>query len=260
MRRSAVLVICSLTATLGAQQPSPAFEVASVKPSAPAAVGAVFSGSGLNVRPGGAFSATNYTVAQLMTFAYNLFAEQIVGGPDWIRAERFTVTARAATDVPRDQIRRMVQTLLADRFRLRVRSDTREMPVLELLLVRSDGSVGPNLHNCANEKDKGGISTPEKPFVAPPGGAVAAGDCSNLASLVGLASARMAAIVVNRTGLAGDWRYNIYFDPQLSVEASSSNLPSFVGALREQLGLKLERTRGPVSVLVIESVERPTLD
>ena len=259
MRRLAVIAVWSLTAHLGAQQPPPAFDVASVKPSAQAA-GAGFGGSGVNVRPGGAFSATNYSVVQLMRFAYNLFDDQIIGGPDWIRAERFNVTARAATEVPRDELRRMVQTLLADRFKLRLRNDTRDMSVLELLLVRNDGGVGPNLHNCANEKDQGGRSTPEKPFVAPAGGAVAAGDCSNLASLVGLASSQLQGIVVNRTGLVGDWRYNIYFDPQLSVDAVNSNLPSFIGALREQLGLKLERTRGPVSVLVIESVERPTLD
>ena len=79
---------------------------------------------------------------------------------------------------------------------------------------------------------------------------------SNVASL---AAGRLQGIVQDKTGLAGNWRYNIYFGPDLpDPNSANPDLPSFVTALREQLGLKVERTRGPVDVLVIESAERPT--
>lgn len=255
-RRSlaAFMVCCAATAVLVAQTPRPTFEVASIKRNVSGS-----GGSGQNVRPGGSFSATNYSLLRLMQFAYDVRESQIVAGPDWIRADRFDVTARASTDVPRDQVRLMVQTLLEDRFKLRVRTERREMPVLELLLARSDGQVGPNLHDCSNAQDKTGISSSEKPFTAPPGGAVAAGDCASLAAVANMASTMLQALVVDKTGLTGEWRYDIYFGPDLASQVSANpGVPSFIGALREQLGLKLERARGLIDVLVIDSVQQPT--
>jgi len=134
----------------------------------------------------------------------------------------------------------MVQSLLEDRFKLRVRHEKREMPFFELRLARTDGRVGPNLHDCSNAKDTAGISSREKPFMAPRGGTVAAGDCASLASIANMVSNRLQAIVIDKTGLPGQWRYDIYFGSDLPPgdAAVNLNLPSFVGALGEQLGLK----------------------
>jgi uncharacterized protein (TIGR03435 family) len=254
-------LLCAL-GQVNAQQPSPPpeFEVVSIKPVTPGPF--PISGSGTSIRPGGVFTANNFSVAQLIQFAYNIHERQITGGPEWTRVERFNVNARASTDVPRDQLRRMAQTLLADRFKLRLRTETREMAIHELLLARSDGRVGPNLHDCLNVNDKGGVSTPEKPFTPPRGGVVAAADCASLStSLVTLASRHLDSIVVDKTGLAGQWRFNIYFRPDaVSQDTGNPDLPSFIGALGEQLGLRVERTRGPVTVLVIEAAERPSPD
>jgi uncharacterized protein (TIGR03435 family) len=136
------------------------------------------------------------------------------------------------------------------------------MPILELRLARSDGRVGPNLHDCSNTNDKEGISTDEKPFRAPTNGTVATAPCSDgVQSLARIAAGQLQTIVMDKTGLAGQWRFDMYYGSAqvgVSQDSTNPNLPSFEGALREQLGLRLERARGPVPVIVIESVERPT--
>jgi uncharacterized protein (TIGR03435 family) len=262
MSRLVLLVVFAAGGlTLAAQSDAPRFEVASVKPSV-----APPGGSSMGVRPGGVFSATNRSVLQLIRYAYGLVADdQVVGGPGWIRNERFTVSARAAADVPRDQFPRMVQTLLAERFKLRATTETRELPIYELRRARSDGRLGPNLHDCSDATDTRDISTPEKPFVAPRNGAVATADCAGgLTYLVTLASSQMQSVVVDRTGLTGQWRFHVYFasEPTLSGALGNANpdLASFATAMQEQLGLRLQRARGPAPVVVIESVERPAPD
>ena len=261
MRTTLVLAFVGGVTVMSAQVTPPqskaAFEVASIKRNVSGAFG-----GGQGLRPGGVYSAPNRELVRLIQFAYDLREFQIIGGPDWIRADRFDVTARTAPDVPIDQVRLMVQSLLEDRFKLRVRPEKREMSFFELRLARSDGRVGPNLHDCSNAKDKAGISSPEKPFMAPRGGTVAAGDCASLTSIANMVSNRLQTMVIDKTGLAGQWRYDIYFGPDLPAQNATVNLnlPSFVGALGEQLGLKLERTRGLVDVLVIDSVEMPTAD
>ena len=262
-----IALLCMLAVGAAAQQPaaSPAFEVASVKlwrpPTTPV------TSIGVTATPPGSdrFNRTS-TVAALMVYAYDVGNHQVIGGPDWLRTERYEIAARAGRAVSQPELRAMVKTLLADRFKLRVKTETREMPIFELRLARSDGRVGPNLHDCSNANDKEGISTPEKPFIAPRNGSVATADCPNgLTYLVTLASRQLQATVVDKTGLKGQWRFNVYYGSELSIpgippEPPNPNLPSFAAALQEQLGLRLERTRGPVEVVMIDSVERPTPD
>ena len=255
MRRTVLTVgiLCALTLTGAAQQPQPRFEVASIRPVSPSAT---FRGSPLNIRRD-TFSATNHSVMQLIQVAYGVLERQILNGPEWIRAERFNVTARMSmsTEVPRDQALRMLQALLADRFKLRVRQETREMPILELRFARSDGRVGPNLYDCSNPQDARGQGT----ISAPTGGSLVSSDCrAGLSYLVDLASRQLDAIVADKTGLTGQWRFNIFFTEAIGPVDAPANTPTFTGALTEQLGVRTERTRAPVSVLVIDSVERPT--
>ncbi|HEX6313489.1 MAG TPA: TIGR03435 family protein [Gemmatimonadaceae bacterium] len=246
-----VAILCALTLTGAAQQARPRFEVASIRPVSPSAT---FRGSPLNIRPD-TFSATNHSVLQLIRVAYGVLERQVLDGPGWIRTERFSVTAKTSTDVPRDQALRMLQTLLADRFKLRVRQETREMPIIELRLARSDGRVGPNLYDCSKPQD----GPQEKSFAAPTGGSVVSSDCrAGLSYAVDLASRELDAIVVDKTGLTGQWWFNIFFTEAIGPVDAPGNTPTFIGALTEQLGLKTERTRALTPVLVIESVERPT--
>ena len=259
-----LLSVLNLVATAQQQSSRPRFEVASIRlwrPPTTPVTGVVVrapAGSGIFNR------ATS--VAGLITEAYEVQDFQLSGGEDWVRAERYDVAARAGREVSPAELRDMVKALLADRFKLRVRTETREMPILELRRARSDGRVGSNLHDCSNPNDKEGISTDEKPFRAPRNGTVATSPCGNgVQSLAGIATRQLQTIVVDRTGLTGQWRFDVYYGAEIRIpgvdtskETVNPDLPSFEGALREQLGLRLERTRGPVPVIVIESVERPT--
>ena len=243
-----VVLISVIAASLAAQQPAaPKFEVASIRQN----VSGAFSYS-VNFK-GETFTATNVWLVDLMPVAYEITALQIVGGPDWVRSDRFDIAAKMAADANQDQMAMMLRTLLEDRFKLRVRHEKREMPIFELALANTDGRVGPNLQECPdNDKQS------DRTFKAPPGGNVAAGPCGPMSRVAGLAAGQVQGIVHDKTGLSGNWRYNVFFGPDLpDPNSANSNLPSFVTALREQLGLKLERTRGPVDVVVIDSVEHP---
>jgi len=252
MNRFAFVVFCSVTGSLAAQQPAaPKFEVASIRQNLSGA-----GSNGWNIQ-GETFTATNVWLVDLITVAYEIAAPQIVGGPDWVRSDRFDIVAKMAADATRDQMAVMLRTLLQDRFKLRVRNEEREMAIFELAIANNDGRVGPNLHDCSNLDDK--EANRDRRFTGPPGGNVAAGGCGPMRRVAGLAAGQVQGIVHDKTGLSGNWRYNVFFGPDLP-DPNSANpaLPSFVTALREQLGLKLERARGLVDVVVIDSVERPT--
>jgi uncharacterized protein (TIGR03435 family) len=254
MNRFAFVVFCSVTGSLAAQQPAaPKFEVASIRQNLSGA-----GSNGWNIQ-GETFTATNVWLVDLITVAYEITAPQIVGGPDWVRSDRFDIVAKMAADATRDQMAVMLRTLLEDRFALRVRNEKREMAIFELALANNDGRVGPNLHDCSSLNDK--EKETNRSFRAPPGGDVAAGGCGPMRRVAGLAAGQVQGIVHDKTGLSGNWRYNVFFGPDLpDPNSANPNLPSFVTALREQLGLKLERTRGLVDVVAIDSVERPTPD
>jgi uncharacterized protein (TIGR03435 family) len=248
------VVLASVLQPAAARQQSPPlqFEVASIKlwsppvtPVTRIVMPAAPPGSGI-------FNRTT-TVAGLIAYAYGVQDFQLGGGEDWVRSVRYDVAARAGREASAAELREMVKTLLADRFKLRVRTETRELPLLELRRARSDGRVGSNLHDCSNPNDKEGISTPEKPFRAPSNGSVATADCADgIEALARIATRQLQTMVVDKTGLTGQWRFDVYYG------SDNPNLPTFEGALREQLGLRLERARGPAPFVVIESVERPT--
>jgi len=258
---SALLLAILAGSILFAQQASTLrFEVASIKLWRPSAT-PVTAGSIPRTRlDSGAFNRNRTTVAALITYAYDVQDFQLRGGEDWVRTEQYTVAAVAGREVSLTELREMVKALLTDRFNLRVRTEAREMSILELRLARSDGRVGPNLHDCASEK------VPEKPFVAPTGGTVAVSDCASALTYLGtLASRQLQVTVVNNTGLTGQWWFNLHYRSEppaipgvdLSKETANPDLPSFTTALQEQLGLRLDRTRGPVPFVMIDHIERP---
>ena len=254
----AILACVGLAVTLSAQAPRPAFEVASVKklaeriPQSP---------SQASARSAALYFA-NITVAGLAQYAYNVRDFGLVGGPEWIRRDLFEVNARAATEVSPDEKRLMVQSLLADRFKLVVRRDKQEMGFSQLVLARSDGRLGPNFTDCPDP------NVPPPMPRAPRGGMLWVVTCGTSADLAQIASLNLRTPVVDKTGLTGRWHVEITFiDPRMPPSASGAqtsvvdpNLTEMRTALQEQLGLKLESTRGPVDVLVIESVHHPTPD
>jgi len=220
-------------------------------------------------RPGGQFVMTNGTIRNLLLNAYGPQSTDIVGAPDWVNTERFDVTATANATTTSDQMRSMLRSLLVDRFSLVARLEPREQPVFFLMLARADGRVGPQLEltlrDCAAvaAADRAGLPaptlTPPKNG-APPcgmraaGGEVLGGGISMdlLARNLGVRAGR---IVIDRTGLQG------LFDLKLSYSRDpnpDSDSPSLFTALQEQLGLKLEPGRSPLTTLIVERIERPT--
>jgi uncharacterized protein (TIGR03435 family) len=246
---SLVFLVTSLATPIGAQEPKPAFEVASVKPSQ-----STRSDWNQNVQPGGRFVATNAPLVNLIPYAYAVPDYRLEHVPSWVRNERFDVAAKAEQEVSIAQIQLMLRTLLEDRFRLVIRRETRDMPVNTLVLARSDGRVGPNLVRVSGPDDCKDATTNRRD--APPG-AMTTGGCGPIAGLAGLAGRHTATVVIDGTGLTGTFKFTMYYAPDLSATGDVT-LPSFVTALNEQLGLRLRASRGPVEVLVIESVEQPS--
>src|SRR5687767_11819554 len=135
----------ALAITLPAGAQAPAFEVASIKPSNPNPTGPL--GATPMMLPAlGRLTAQNVTLRMLIMGAYQKQPFEIVGGPSWWNSTKFDINARAAdASGSTDQILAMLQTLLADRFKLKVHTETREVPVYHLVLARGDGRLGPKM-------------------------------------------------------------------------------------------------------------------
>jgi uncharacterized protein (TIGR03435 family) len=231
----------------GAQ--SPAFDAASIKAAQPGA-------RGYSIRPlPGRVSAENVTLKLLIAEAYAVHDFQVSGGPKWIDADRYDVEAKASGDAPpaRKQLRAMLQSLLADRFGLTVRHETREMPVYFL------------------EAAKGGprVQTPKRPG-APVGFRIfqrrqITAENAPLENLTEALTWLVGKPVLDRTGLQGSFDYQLDWSPddlQLqSLEAPAQydgNAPSLGTALQRQMGLKLVPQTGPVDLIAVEHAERPS--
>jgi len=275
-----------------AQEPQPArlaFDVVSVKRSAPDAGGSMV-GDGR-----GQYRAINVPVRVTITNAWNLRDHQIVGAPDWLARDRFDIVAKEPEGTFTDEQRRlMMQALLIERFKLKAHLETRERPLYNLVLLRADGRLGPDLNptavNCAalrKERAAGGAAPaePTKPipnvdervpcsqrmFFGPQGVTINASGrtLDQIATMLGTYADRT---VVNKTGLAGEYDILLKFRPEaggpmgslappLSTSADpSADLATLRIAAQEQLGLRLESARGPVQVLVIDSISPPTED
>ncbi|HEY7186393.1 MAG TPA: TIGR03435 family protein [Vicinamibacterales bacterium] len=159
-----------------AQQPPLAFETASVKPNK--------SGEEeryIRIDPsGGSLMVVNMQLRQLITFAYQIQSFQLEGGPDWIASDRFDILAKPEREVPstgaffggQNPLRMMLRTLLADRFKLVMHKETKELPIFELVRARQDGKLGPQLRpaaiDCATRAAAASAETPP-PSSGPPG-------------------------------------------------------------------------------------------
>ena len=270
-----------------AQAPDPnaalTYEAASVKPNKSGV-----QGSSIRRFPGGRLQATNMPLRALITFAYQVQGFQLVDDPTWIRNENFDIVAKMEGDPPPvmpgtgpDPHMVAMRTLLAERFKLAVRRETREMDIYALVLARPDGKLGPALkpttQDCAamiaaarGGPPPGPPPGPNSPVVCGmrglPGRLVAgAMPMSLLASNL---SGQVQRIVVDRTGLSGAWDFEITFAPErplnpppgVEFPPADPNAPSLFTAMQEQLGLKLQSTKGPVEVLVVDHVEQPISD
>jgi len=255
------MVVGAAPWTLMAQAPAQgdqnlSFEVASVKPNK--------TGSG-GMRVGGppdGFIATNVFLSTLILNAYQLDEFRVLQGPPWMSSERFDVTARAEREITFAQRQIMIRSLLADRFKFAAHMEMRELPVYSLVLASADGKLGAGLRRSNIDCAKRDQAAPSDaaPGVAPctsmGGSGMLHARGSGIRALVGDISSALSRRVIDRTGLEGafdidlDWARN----------DADTTRPSIFTAVQEQLGLKLESSRAPTEVLVIDHVERPTPD
>ena len=257
------LSIVLLFAARLAYSQAPAFEVASVKTNDSGS-----RSSSSRTLPGGRFVATNTTVRQLLLSAYHLRPFQLVGGPNWIDSDRFDIEARAPENGPPDQLMMMLGTLLADRFKAVVHSETKEQPVYALMLARSDGAPGPKLKasnlDCSSQEARQTNGCGMNTSTNRDGGLMKAGARSMSDLATSLGSFVAGRMVVDRTGLTGIFDFELRWAPDnlqtTSTDATTpaADAPSIFIALCEQLGLKLEAERGPVEFLIVDKIEHPT--
>ena len=294
----ALTAAVALAVSAGAQAGT--FEVASVKPSNPNPTGPL-GGTPFVLPALGRLTAQNVTLRMLVMAAYQKQPFEIVGGPEWQNADKFDINAKAAEASPTtDQMLGMLQTLLADRFKLKLHTDTREVPIYALVLARSDRKFGAKLKASADDCPdfkvqqqqqleaiaKGGLqglaAQAMKPgetrpcafgtYPAGPGliGVKASGQAlSTLALVLTQLAGRP---VVDKTGLTGLYDFEMTIDLQTLARIYaelSVNMPlppglpegpSLMTLLQEDLGLRLDSQRGPGNVLVIDSAERPQPD
>jgi uncharacterized protein (TIGR03435 family) len=241
---------------------------------------------------GGRFIAENYPLILLILFAYRspagtyFLRQHVIGGPSWIDTDRFDIEAKVESGsrgVSSEQMLRMVQSLLQDRFQLRVHRETRQLPVYNLIVAKSGVRLKLSRDQRLPHRDDEDDQPDKEPSTrlirgetaveyTPSGEMVLAGMAVPVSanpairrphslpprSLTTLLQGNMGRPVIDKTGLKGLFDFHLQF----AREASSANPdvlgPSIFTAVEEQLGLKLEAARGSVEVVVIDHVERPS--
>jgi uncharacterized protein (TIGR03435 family) len=223
----------------------PAFEVASIKPVAPP----IPTGGGPWTMTHGRFRAEVANIRDVIGWAYNVLLSQVKGGPDWIDSDPYYFDARADnSDAGPEQIRVMLRTLLTDRFKLAVHRETQTAQAYTL-------TVGKNGSKLQDAKDgrKGLINW------TGPGQVTFTENPGLEGGLIGILSFLLSAPVLDETGLKGSYNFSLDFtNPRDPRPRQADSPPDLFTAVQEQLGLKLEAKKGPVEVVVIDHMERPT--
>jgi uncharacterized protein (TIGR03435 family) len=232
-----------------AQASAPAFQVATIKPSK------------LDVQPaiqiqGRRFFTSGTTVVDIMKYAYGVNVSQITGGPEWLGKEKFDSLAEPGTEVrpASDDMKKMVQALLAERFQLTFHRDKKELPVYAIIVAKSGAKLTPTT--------KGANGIPGADFL--PSGRLTTVNATMADFATFMQRYAMERPVVDQTAIKGKYDLSLTWTPddfQLNGRPRSddpSAPPGLFTAIQEQLGLRLEATKAPVEVMVIDRVERPS--
>jgi uncharacterized protein (TIGR03435 family) len=268
MKWPALVVAIVSSGTLFAQAELPSFDAASIKLNRSGASGV--GAEALYFEQNGRFIALNQPLWRLIAEAYRsnyqLRRFEIEGVPRSMDSDRFDVNAVPQGNPSFSEQRQMLQRLLAERFKLAVHRETREMSVYTLVKARADGRLGERLKPSEVDCSKvraGGLPPAAKPgrpqpcmMIFGPGRLVSYGMTMTQLAEMGLARSVLRP-VIDRTELTGGYTWTLEWAPDDDPDASAS-LPSLMTALVEQLGLKLESATGSVEVVVIDHVEPPT--
>jgi uncharacterized protein (TIGR03435 family) len=244
-------------------------------------------------QPGGRMIAGNVAVRDVILVAYGLEDVQLVNAPDWTSTERFAIEARTAADTPSPAIRLMLRSMLADRLGFVAHQERRDLPMFALTMARADKRLGPRARasgaECAPIQPPPGVPMPPPPPPPPAGGpapmriilaadepprrrcgaAMAPGWISarsiTMKELTRVLAQLLRRPVNDETGLTGEFDLDMLFAPDSGAGAlvgppptAVADAPSLPTALQDDLGMKLDSRRGPVDVLVVDRIDRPT--
>jgi uncharacterized protein (TIGR03435 family) len=244
---TASLIVCTSIHAFSQSAPAkPAFEVASIKPNVS---GSGHAGTHIS---GGEVIMRNVPLRNCIEMAYHVDDARL-SGPDWLASERFDIVAKPPVGAPRDQYRQMLQTLLADRFKLIAHRESKMLPAIALVV----GKNGPKLR----KGDPGGPHFDVDNTTLTAGGASMAQFADHLSDMVDRP-------VVDKTGLEGVFDFRLEWLPDEYQSSTASEAgeqrsrnemrtgPAFFRALQEQIGLRLESQKLPIEIVVVDRIEK----
>jgi uncharacterized protein (TIGR03435 family) len=284
----AAVVVPIFSQAGGAQAPKPSFEVVSIKP-APAVLTRIM------IAPvaGGRFSVEGLNLKNLVARAYSVAETRVVGGPNWVESARYNIEAKAeGATIPAGQLQLMLQSMLEDRFQLKAHRETRELPVYELHVARGGVKMkmsedqtplappappSPAEIAAMQAAMRGGGARGAAPAGPPPrgmfnrGNGQMTGTAVPVTTIVNTLAQTLGRPVIDKTGLTGLFDISVQWTPGAEQAPGpfgpppggappplDPTGPSIFTALQEQLGLRLESTKGPIDVVVIDSAEKPS--
>ena len=223
----------------------PAFEVAAIKLSDPANGSSGFQTRGHRV------IVLNETVESMMVFAYGVQPRQIAGAPGWVSTDHYDVSGFPDADGVPDvkQFRSMVRKVLGERFHLQMHEEQREMPVYALRVAKGGAKLAKAANPVENQPDQTGND-----------GAVSDYRFTNnsMTEFASFLQFEMDRPVLDETGLAGRYDFELKWTRDTARQVETDTGPGMFTAVQEQLGLRMEATREPAKVLVIDRLERPS--
>jgi uncharacterized protein (TIGR03435 family) len=282
MALTAPVVLGQVSAALGGAAPAtvttdvkvPEFDVVSVRPNK--------SDNGMMrtmFKPDG-YSATNVSPKMLIQMAYGIRQDLISGGPDWVESAGYDFDAKVAgpdvevlKKLSFEQRRSMLRPVLADRFKLKVHTEIKQLPVFELVVAKSGSKLK---EATPGDTYANGIKGPDgvgRAGTMRMGPGQLTGQGLPITSLVNMLSQELHHTVIDKTGLTGKYDLELTWTPdqgsdpmfkgtdgaqQRADAAPDASGPSIFTAVQEQLGLKLQSTKGPVETLVIDHIEMPS--
>jgi uncharacterized protein (TIGR03435 family) len=222
--------------------PAPAFEVASVKASTRSG-----EGSGRESISAGPASVTmtNVKVKSIVQWAYRMQAIQVIG-PSWMDTDRYDLAARAAGPASNDDLRKMMQTLLADRFKLEYHTESKVLPAYVITVAKTG-------HKLKQSEGEGEMK------VEPARGKLGVSfSHMTLAQLVEFTSSELQAVVVDETGLKGSWDFTLDMSRFASAPISSRDeaIDVIIQTVNDQLGIKIDEKKATAEMLIVDHADR----